>query len=296
MISVTPRLLIEWFLKDFHKIILFFIFFSIVAVFYSLSIPNKYLSTTIVASNMSDSKSVGGALSKLGGLASLAGISLGGGDMSPEVLKEMLKSKSFLSSFIKKYQLEVDIMVANGFNPEKNQLLYKDKVFDFVQNKWIREVDFPKEKIPSEIELVKKFNEYYSVSYDRKTKLITMSFKFFSPEYSKGLLVNLVSFFNEYMRENDISDSESSIEYLKKQLDETKYHEIKLALQQIIEEQYKKLALAKTRKEYAVRVIEQPMRAFEKSEPNRVILCLAISFLGTFLSILFMWSIRIIRN
>jgi LPS O-antigen subunit length determinant protein (WzzB/FepE family) len=75
-----------------------------------------------------------------------------------------------------------------------------------------------------------------------------------------------------------------------------KYAEVKLALQQILEEQYKKLALAQTREEYALRYIESPMLAVKKSGPKRAIICIAITIIGTTLSLFFWWSLRILRS
>jgi uncharacterized protein involved in exopolysaccharide biosynthesis len=296
MLTVTPRLLLDWFINDFWKIFFISLFFAVISILYAISIPNQYSSSATVSSNMSDSKSMGGALSKFGGLASLAGISLGGGQLSPEVLKEMLTSKSFLASFITKYHLEIDIMAANAFSPEQDVFLYDKKIYDIDDQKWVRQFKYPQSLIPSDIELVEKFKESFSVSYARKTKLITLGFKSYSPKSSKYILINLIAYFNEYMRLNDTTNSESSIKYLKIQLEAAKYNEVKLALQQIMEEQFKKLAIAKTRKEYALRVIEAPMLAAQKSEPRRAVLCLILTFLGTFFSTLILWSVRLYRQ
>ena len=296
MLSITPRLIFEWFLKDIWKIILISILFAVIAVFYALSIPNQYSSSAKVSSNLSDSKSMGGALSSLGGLASLAGVSLGGGSMSPEVLKEMLNSSSFLASYIKHAAIEKEIMAAKTFESTTVEFTYDKKVYDIEKNKWVRDFKFPQTAIPSEIELVEKFKDSYSVNYDRKTKLISLSYNSLSPFFSKSVLDNLVLYFNTYMRDKDLLDSQSSIKYLKSELKIAKYNEVSLALQQILEEQYKKLALAKTREEYALRFIESPMVAAKKSSPKRALICLAITVIGTLCSILLLWSIRIFRN
>jgi len=297
MLVVSPRLFLEWFIKDFFKIISISIIFAAISVFYALSIPNQYSSHAVVSSNMSDSKSMGGALSKMGGLASLAGISLGGGGaLSPEVLYEMLSSSSFLSSFIRKYGLEKETMAVEGYTPENNSFIYKEKIYDVKNNVWVRDFKFPQTVEPNDFELVEKFKESFNASYARKTKLIKISFKSFAPQYSVKTLNDLIFYFNEYMRNNDIDESESSIKYLKKELTSSSYQEVNLALQQLVEEQYKKLAIAKTRDEYALRVIEAPLLAANKSEPKRAIICVVITLLGTFLSVLILWTVRIFRD
>jgi uncharacterized protein involved in exopolysaccharide biosynthesis len=296
MHTVTPRLILTWFLKDFKIITIISIIFAIISVFYALSLSNVYSSKAKVSSNLSDSKGMSGALSNLGGLASLAGVSIGGGELSPEVLKEMLSSSSFLASYIKKYHIEKEIIAVKSFEPTTNQFQYDEKIYDILNEKWVRKFKFPQVLEPSGPELVDKFKETYSVEFDRRTKLIIMSFSSLSPQFSQQVLENIVLHFNSYMKEKDISDSLLSVKYLNEQLAVAKYGEVKLALQQIIEEQYKKLALAQTREDYALRYIESPMLAAKKSGPKRAIICLAITLLGTFFSVVLWWSVRIFRS
>jgi uncharacterized protein involved in exopolysaccharide biosynthesis len=296
MYTVTPRLILTWLLKDIKIIVVISIFYSIVSIFYALSLPNIYSSRAVVSSNLSESQGMGGALSSLGGLASLAGVSIGGGGLSPEVLKEMLTSSSFLASYIKKYQIEKDILAVKSFDPSTNQFQYDEKIYDTKNEKWVREFKFPQLLKPSDFELVDKFKDNYSAQFDRRTKLISLTYSSMSPEFSQKVLQNIVFHFNSYMKSKDVADSLLSVKYLNEQLAEARYGEVKIALQQIMEEQYKKLALAQTREEYALRYIESPMLAVKKSGPKRAVICLAITFLGTFISVVIWWSIRIFRS
>lgn len=295
MLTITPRLIFKWLLKDIWKIIFISIIFAAISVFYALSIPNEYSSSVKVSSNLSDSKSMGGALSSLGGLASLAGVSLGGGSMSPEVLKEMISSASFLASFIRFSSIEKEIMASESYDSVNDKFIYNVKIYDIKNNQWVRDFKFPQQLAPSDIELVEKFKEFYSVNYDRKTEIISLNFSSFSPYFSRNVLNDLVLYFNSYMKNKDLIDSESSIKYLKSELKKSKYNEVSYALQQILEEQYKKLALAQTREDYALRYIDKPMVSANKSAPKRALICVAITVLGTFFSILLLWSIRIFR-
>lgn len=296
MSVLSPQILVNWLIADFKKIILISLVFGVVSVFYALSIPNQYASRVVVTSNMQDAKSIG-SMAKLGGLASLAGVSLGGsGELTPEVLYEMISSNSFLASFIEEYKLAPIIMAAESYDPLSNEYIYKKNIYDNTQKAWVREFKFPQKLKPSDIELVEKLKESLSASYARKTKLITISIKSYSPYFAKDLLEKLVTHFNLYVRKNDIDESESAIEYIKQELSASKFQEVKITLQQIMEEQYKKLALAKTRNEYAFRVIESPLLAAKKSEPKRAIICIVVTVGGTVLSILLWWTVRIFRT
>ena len=49
---------------------------------YALSVPNQYIATALLAPAQQESGGLSGALGQLGGLASLAGVSIGGGESS----------------------------------------------------------------------------------------------------------------------------------------------------------------------------------------------------------------------
>ncbi|TPH17074.1 Wzz/FepE/Etk N-terminal domain-containing protein [Litorilituus lipolyticus] len=296
MLPITTSLVFGWLRKDFWKIVFIAIFFAVISVLYALSLQNLYSSNAKVTSNLSSSKPMSGALANLGGLASLAGVSLGGGSLSPEVLKEVMTSASFLSSFIKEYNIEKEVIAATSYDPNSDAFQYDEKIFDQSNNKWVRKFKFPQTLEPNDKELSDKFKENFNVKYDRKTKLITLTFSSYSPRFSKKVVDDIVIFFNNYMRKKDVKDSMLSLSYLQEQLAKTSYSEVKLALQQIMEEQYKKLALANTREEYALRFIESPLIASKKSAPSRAIICAVITMLGTFLGMVALITLRIFRS
>lgn len=297
MRDITPRLLLGWLIDDFLKICIIGIIFGVISIAVALSIPNKYSSNAIVISNLSDSKSMGGALSNLSGIASLAGVSLGGGStVSPEVLKDMLNSNSFVAEFIRAKGLEKEVIATINYTPETNKFVYDDKLYDDATGTWVRKFKFPQTLEPSDAELAEKFKESFSAKYDRKTKAISINFTSYSPEFSKKTIVELVSYFNAFMRKRDLKDSENGLMYLQSELEKAKYSEVKNALQQVMEEQLKKLALAKTRDDYALRYVQEPMTPAKKSGPKRAIICLAITVGGTAVAVILIWTIRLFRS
>ena len=64
------------------KIIVITAIFAVGSVIYALSVPNQYKTTTLLAPAQSDGGGLSSALGQLGGLASLAGVSIGGGESS----------------------------------------------------------------------------------------------------------------------------------------------------------------------------------------------------------------------
>lgn len=282
-------------LLDKWKILIVFILSSIFAILYSLSLPNVYTSRVVVSSNINESGAAG-LSGSLGGLASMAGISIGGGEMSPEVVKEALSSNSFLGKFAIENDLVEILFAATHYNYEIDKYQFDESIFKEKGDVWVREVTYPKSKKPSTEEVAAKFKENLAFSFDRKTKLITITFSSLSPKLSKQVLDSLVNSFNTYMKEKDQLDSQNTIEYLKRKLSLETVSEVRLALQQLFEEQLKQLAFSETKAEYALKVLDKPLIPFNKSAPKRAIICLMISGLATsFFTMLFL-SVRIYRQ
>ena len=81
--------------------------FALVSVIYALSIANEYKATAVISPSQGGGSSMLGSMSsQLGGLASLAGINVGGnsGGESERAL-EIMKSQSFIVEFIEQNDL-----------------------------------------------------------------------------------------------------------------------------------------------------------------------------------------------
>lgn len=296
MKKISFEIIISWFLKDFWKICIVFVLSSILAVVIALSIPNKYSSRAVLVSNLGEGKAISGALASLGGLASMAGISLGGDELNAEVLREIMTSDSFLAGFLRSEQLSSIVMAAEGYDVNTNEFILDEEIYDADAGVWVREVKFPATQEPSEAELAEKFKESFSASYERKNQLVTVSLTSYSPYFARETLTKLVNYFNLYMREQEIQKYSQSVSYLNEQLETAAVVEVRTAIQKVLEDQLKQLALASTREDYAFRVIESPMVPYQKSEPRRAVICVAIAVGLTLLFIFIFWTIRAFRG
>ena len=100
--------------------------FAVVSVIYALSVPNQYKASALLAPAQQQSGGLSGALGQLGGLASLAGVSIGGGESSEaQVAQEIMKSWSFIEGFIADNDLAVEVYAAEGWSRESNQLKFR---------------------------------------------------------------------------------------------------------------------------------------------------------------------------
>ena len=100
--------------------------FAVTSIYFAISQPNIYKASAILAP-VSDEGGAGGlsALAgQFGGLASMAGINLGGGASDKTALAlEILKSRAFIKNFIAKHDLLVPIMAGEEWDMATNTLI-----------------------------------------------------------------------------------------------------------------------------------------------------------------------------
>ena len=117
--------------------------FAVASVVYAMNQPNIYKSEALLAACRARASSGGlaGLAGQFGGLASLAGVNLGGGSSNKAQLAiEVLKSRQFTSDFIQKHNILSDLMAAKSWDMQANKVIYDSEIFDAQNNKWIREV------------------------------------------------------------------------------------------------------------------------------------------------------------
>jgi uncharacterized protein involved in exopolysaccharide biosynthesis len=264
--------------------------FSVASVFYALSVPDEYKSTVLLAPA---SSSGGSGLSKLagqyGGLASLAGINLGGssgGDDKVAIALEIIKTWGFQESFIEQNNLQIAIFAATGWNRANNKLIIDPDLYNEVTNKWVREFDPTKgQKVePSSWELYKAFKGKISVGQDKDTGLISLTVEYYSPELAKQWAENLVKAINARLKKRDRDEAIKSIQYLQEKIQETHVSDMQSVFYQLIEEQTKTLMLAEVSDEYVFKTLSAARAAEEKSKPKRALIVVLGFILGGMLS------------
>jgi uncharacterized protein involved in exopolysaccharide biosynthesis len=268
-------------------IIFFVCMIAAISIFYALGLKNVYKSEVLLASSghQQGSSMLSG---QLGGLAALAGVNIGGSSSIDKTTLaiETIKSRHFISKFIEKHDILVELMAIEHWDPSSNTLIVDESLYDSVSEKWVREVSFPKRVEPSSQESYKEFIKAFNASKDAKTGMITLSFKHYSPYFSKQILDWIVFDINEEMKIKDIEESERSISYLEKQISKTNISEVKSTLSSLIEEQTKTLMLANTRSEYMFKIVDPAIVAEEKFEPKRALIVTVAIIFGGLLAIL----------
>jgi uncharacterized protein involved in exopolysaccharide biosynthesis len=200
----------------------------------------------------------------LGGLASLAGIEIGGENKSAESIA-VLKSREFAEAFIK----DLDLLPV---------FFYRQ--WDASAKRW-KSSDIDKQ--PDIRDGIRYFEKaILTVKEDKKTGLITLSVDWTDPATAAAWADLLVERANDRMRQRAISDADGSVRYLKQELAAATVLALQQSIARILEIDLQKLALANADKEYAFRVIDHaqvPKRKWVE-HPHRVLIVLGAFFLG----------------
>ena len=268
-------------------IIIISFLFAIASIAFALSKPNIYKASAILAPASSEGGSSGLA-GQFGGLASLAGINLaGGGGVDKTALAlEIIKSRSFLESFIAKHNLLVPLMAAENWDLATNTLMLNTEIYDKNTNKWLREVKAPKQAEPSSWEAYQHFLTLLSAAQDKTTSMVTVTIEYFSPELAKQWLTWLIADINDFMRSQDQKEAQASINYLNKQLENIEVSNMETVFYQLIEEQTKSMMLTQVKAEYVLKTIDPAQVPDQKSGPKRALIVVLGTMLGGILSVL----------
>ena len=279
------------------KIVAITAVFAVASVIYALSVPNQYKATALLAPAQSSGGGLSGALGQLGGLASLAGVSIGGGEGSEaQIAQEIMKSWNFIEAFIADNDLAVELFAAEGWRKGSNELKINDDVYDSQNKQWLLENESGVVGPPSSWNLFKTFSERLAVSEDKKSGLVSVSIEYYSPQIAKQWLDMYVSAVNAHMQQRKVDKVTNNINYLQAQIEKTSIAEMREVFYTIIEEQTKNKMVAEASPEYAFVAVSPSMVPEEKSQPKRALICILGTLLGGMLSVLLVLAMHYTRK
>lgn len=266
--------------------------FAIASVVIALMLPNIYKSEALVApANAEQQGGIGALASQFGGLASMAGLNLGGGSSidKTQLAISVLKSRQFATNFIENHQILPQLMAAESWKQNDDSLHYDVSLYDSSKQLWVREVEAPKQPKPSAQEAYKTFSEIVAVQVDKDTGLIRIAVEHLSPSIAQQWVTWLIEDINAEMKKREVAEAIKSTEFLEKQISETHVADIRTVLYQLIEEQTKTIMFAEVRDEYVFKTIDPAIVAEEKFKPKRALVCIVGTLLGGFLAGLFVF-------
>jgi len=199
----------------------------------------------------------------LGGLAAIAGISLGSNGNSKDAALATLRSWDLARNFIN----------SNNLAP-----LLNEKDWDESKKQWHDPAN-----PPNEWRTIKRFRrDVLYVSDDAKTGLISLSVEWKDPVVAADWATKLVSMINTRLRETAIEETTRSIDHLKSELSRTQNAELERAIAGLLQAQIEALMFANIRDEFAFRTIDPALAppANEYVFPNHLIFLLLGGLIG----------------
>ena len=271
---------------------------AIIAVVLVLLLPNIYRAEALLAPNTQEGTNGLSALaSQYGGLASLAGIDLGGGSADKTALGlEVLQSRKFISAFIERHDILVPLIAAKGWDSETGDLIIDSDDFDIGSGRWIRDVRPPKKTIPSMQEASDELFEILSVSQDKDTGFVTVAVRHYSPHVAKQWVDWLIDDLNSTIMRQDVSEAEQAIAYLHEQISSTSLAELQTVFFSLIEDQMKTVMLAKVSNEYLLKTLDPAVAPEEKAGPRRGLFVVLSMMLGGFLGLVIVFVLNGFRK
>jgi len=259
--------------------------FAIAGAAYALHKPNIYQSSVLLAP-ANEEGSLSGVSGQLGGLASLAGISLGSGSSNQTVIaKEVLQSRAFLADFVERHELEAPLLATSGWDGDRQSWIYNRESYNPETGQWLSDEN-GKTLRPTDWELVKVLKqEYLNISENKDNGLITLKVKSLSPVASQQWAEWLVADINEHMRRKDVAESNARISYLEDKLNDTNVAGMQQVFYQLIESETRTVMLANAQKEYVFETVDPAVIPEEKSEPKRGLILALSMMLGAMLGV-----------
>ena len=246
---------------------------SLAATYAFLATP-VYQAEALLAPVVKDKNTRLSALAgQFSGLASLAGVNVGGSGGSVAEAIAILKSRDLTYKLIK----------------DENLLpILFEKKWDAKKNEWIGNG-----KSPSLWKAYIKFNSLRKISQNKKTGLIKLTINWKDPALAAKWVSGLIASVNKKLRLDAIRSSEKSIKYLYDELKKTSVIKVKDSIYSLIEAQTKNMMLAKTRNEYAFRTLDAAVVPEQRIKPRRGLIVVFGFMLGGILGLLFVFFRRI---
>ncbi len=258
-----------------------------ISVIVALSLPNIYTASALLAPAESSGGGLSGLMKQYGGLASLAGVSLPGGEEGSraQLGMQLMKSRAFIGDFVERRDILPELMAVESWDAGSGDINFDPEAYDSTSKTWIRDIDLPKKPTPSLLEAHEAFMDILGVSEDRETGYVTVSIDHQSPVVAAQWVNWLIEDVNAAVKAQDVSEAEKSIEYLKQQVANTSLADLQAMFFELIQSQTETVMLAEVRPEYVFKTIDPAVVPEEKSKPFRALICVLSTLLGGMLGV-----------
>jgi len=259
---------------------------------YALKMPNVYKSEMILIPTSDKS---GPSLGGLGGLAAMAGVSIGGGgSMTPDTaFNSLLGNYTFMSKFVRENKI---VEYYNDANIDKNYVfaLGFRGIYDFFKSSSENNSSVD-DKIFNTVKMIKS---KFSISSDKKTSLITVSYMDSDRAYPPKIINAFLKDASKYLVDNNLRIIDNKLHYFQKELQKADGFELRKSLSGMISKILQEKVMMQSKVYYQCDVLTQPAAAYikDKSKPKRGLIVVVSFITSIILGIFLVFFLEFIRK
>ena len=294
--EIDLRKLFQTILKGKITIAMITLLAVILSFIYVLKLPNSYKSQAVLIPSEKQSRN---GLGGLGGLAAMAGINIGGGgSMTPDIaFNALLNDYEFMKEFVLKNKIDE---YYSNVEYDKNYVFafgYRG-IYDALKPE-------PKDRMNKEGKnteakiyyIVKKIKVNFSISSDKKTSLITVSYRDRDREIAPKIIEAFLKDASDYLVKNNLRIINNKLGYFEKELMVAQGFELRQSISAIVSKILEEKVMMQSKTYYQCDILTLPTPSYikDKTKPKRSRI-LVVSFitsiiLGIFL-VLFLEFIK----
>jgi len=260
------------------------------AFVYALKIPNVYTSKSVL---IPASEGSGPSLGGLGGLAAMAGISIGGGgSMTPDVaFNSLLNNYAFMKEFVVKNNI---LEYYSDENVDENYVFALGFRGLYELFKFEKEYDDKDEEI---FKLVEKVQKNFSISSDKKTALITVSYSDNDRAYPPVIINTFLKDASKYLVENNLRIINDKLVYFEKEMRVSEGFELHSSISGIISKILEEKVMMQSKTYYQCDVLTTASESYikDKTKPKRGLIIVVSFITSIILGIFLVFFLEFIR-
>lgn len=234
--------------------------FVVGGVSYALLATQKFRADVVLTS--AGQRSVPSALNQLGGLAALAGVSIGSNNNSVPIA--VLESRVLAREFIEELKIQ-DVLLEDRDKGEVLDIRDAIKVFE---------------------------QDVRSVYEDKKTGIVTLTIEWTDPLVAANWANRLVEKLNDRLQRQALAEAERNVSYLRREMAATDVVSQQQSIGRVLEAEMQKLLLARGNEEFAFKVVDRATPPKQRSSPKRAVTVLLAGIMGLVTSVIFLLGRR----
>ncbi|UOD35684.1 hypothetical protein DSN97_05050 [Deferribacteraceae bacterium V6Fe1] len=250
---------------------------SVITVIATLMMDNIYESKAVLKPSGGEASKLSSLMGNLGGLASLAGISVGGSsDNIYDAMQNLINNKEFIADIVKKNGLEQKL-----FEDSYSELKAKE---DFAQN--------------YKFYVFNAVKGIINLSQDKKSNYITLSVQHKDPVFAKEFVNILLYELSEKTKKVELENIDEKITNFKNEMENSSDITLKTKLAEVISSLIQSKVISKAQKYYGFTIVSEPYvpDLKDKVKPKRSLICVVAFVTSFFMAVFLVFFIEFIKN